>query len=199
MRWGRWATCLWPGVAQLWLQGAWGGLALAVAFALLFDAALVVTWIWSQWIPPGARDGLWVLVGVVWLVSAATQFWRQTAGAKPPASPGDTDQYWQGLTAYLQGNWFAAETVFRRLWKDCPHDADAGLMLATLLRHTGRLDEARQTLYQLQRTADCGKWNNEIEHELTLLADEACDANNPDAGTLEEEPRQSEPRQKRVA
>ena len=42
-------------------------------------------------------------------------------------------------------------------------------MLATLLRHTGRLDEATRQLDTLARLEGAGKWELEIRQERELL------------------------------
>ena len=42
----RFLTLIWPGLPWLWLRGSLSGLALAVAFAVAVDVAIVVTWIW---------------------------------------------------------------------------------------------------------------------------------------------------------
>ena len=38
-----WTTCLWPGLTALWLRGRWGGLAVAIAFGLAIQLAVLRT------------------------------------------------------------------------------------------------------------------------------------------------------------
>ena len=52
MRMLRYATYLWPGLPQLWFEGAWSGLALAVGFGLLVNFLLVASLIWVELIAP---------------------------------------------------------------------------------------------------------------------------------------------------
>ena len=50
-------------------------------------------------------------------------------------------------------------------------DLDARLMLATLLRHTGRLDEADATTRHAGAIEGAGKWELEMRRERELLAE----------------------------
>lgn len=173
MRLPRWATCLWPGLPQLWGQGTWAGLAAAVVFSLALNAAIVVTYVWTDWVTGTARAGTWALVALVWLAWAATSTWRSVKPSPAVLADAADDVYSQGLVAYLQGNWFGAEKLFRRLLAADARDADASLMLASTLVRMDRLDEARQNLYQLQKLPESEKWKNEIESELRWLAEES--------------------------
>src|SRR5689334_16405343 len=81
----RWITALWPGLTQLWFAGAWWGLALAVAFAWLVNLAIVSTFVWRELIGPWERMGAWLVLVVVWALSAKLSV-RQLQGFDPRAS-----------------------------------------------------------------------------------------------------------------
>ena len=49
-------------------------------------------------------------------------------------------------------------------------DVEARLMLATLLRHTRRPEEAARQLEVLVRLDEARKWELEIQHEWNMLA-----------------------------
>jgi hypothetical protein len=71
----------------------------------------------------------------------------------------------------LQGNWFQAERVLSaRLRKDAG-DLDARLLLATLLRRTGPLEEAQREVDLLERCEGAWKWGPEIHRERQLLTE----------------------------
>jgi hypothetical protein len=70
---------------------------------------------------------------------------------------------------YLKGNWFEAEYFLSGLLAANPRDVDAALMLATLLRHTGRFDEALEGLARLERCEDAERWHWEIGRERDLV------------------------------
>ena len=60
----------------------------------------------------------------------------------------------EALSEYLQGSWFEAETILGRLLHLYPRDVEARLLLATLLRHTRRYQEALDQLDRLERLRD---------------------------------------------
>jgi thioredoxin-like negative regulator of GroEL len=75
------------------------------------------------------------------------------------------DTFADAAEQYLKGNWFEAECGLRELLRRNPRDLEAGLMLATLLRHTGRLREAARQLDALQRLDGWEHWATEIVRE----------------------------------
>ncbi|OYV92883.1 MAG: hypothetical protein B7Z73_04250, partial [Planctomycetia bacterium 21-64-5] len=64
--------CLWPGLPQLWLSGAWSGLALAIGFALLLDLLLLTSLLWTEWVEHAFRFAGWTAVAVLWGISVMT-------------------------------------------------------------------------------------------------------------------------------
>ena len=70
---------------------------------------------------------------------------------------------------YLRGKWNKSEELLSRILADDPRDVEARLMLATLMRHRSRIDEAREHLRRLQRLERAGNWNMEIEREWRAL------------------------------
>ncbi len=71
----------------------------------------------------------------------------------------------------MKGDYYQAEHVLEGLLRRNVRDLDARLMLATLLRHTGRLDEATRQLDTLARFEGAGKWELEMRQERELLAE----------------------------
>ena len=71
----------------------------------------------------------------------------------------------------MKGDYYQAEHVLEGLLRRNLRDVDARLMLATLLRHTGRLDEAAGQLDTLARFEGAGKWELEMRRERELLAE----------------------------
>ena len=80
------------------------------------------------------------------------------------------DLFRQSLDHYLQGNWFEAQRALGCLLRKNRRDVEARLMLATLLRHTGRPEEAARQLEVLVRLDEARKWELEIRHEWNMLA-----------------------------
>jgi hypothetical protein len=165
------ATCLWPGLGRLWVDGAWSGLAIAFGFAGLLNLLLLNSLVWTEWVEPGLRWAGWVALSVFWLISAGMSWrWRAERNAGNPSIP-ERDLFPRALGEYLRGNWYEAESICHQLLRDKARDIEAQLMLATILRHTGRAAEARERLDELQSIDDAAKWEWEIANELGRLSE----------------------------
>jgi hypothetical protein len=167
-----WILYVWPGLPQLWMTGSWAALALATVAAASLNFALLSSLAWSELVAPGLRIAVWVATGAVWIGSTLFSVRHSRPG---PLTDPAADAYGEALDYYLKGDWFLAERIVVRLLRSDPRDFDARLMLATLLRHTGRFDEAVEQLDVLGRAEGCGKWDMEIGRERELL-EEACQA-----------------------
>lgn len=169
---GRIATwgCLWPGLPMAW-RGSWRGLAAAVGFGWAVNLALA-TLLWPELVGATLRTVLWLTLGGAWLVGVLITARRQKRGLHEIDAP-QQDLFQQALTEYLQRNWFKAENLLDSLVRMRPHDVDAKLMLVTLWRRTGRLNDARQGLAQLERWDNSAKWELEIGAERQLLDEQA--------------------------
>jgi len=189
MRRTPWTIYMWPGLPQIWQQGSWFGLVIAVVAAGLLNFALLAGLGFSELVGPSVRIGLWAAVGVVWSVSAAVSYvWvrRQAALQKKRLRRATTREaatreetpdeatFSRAIEQYLKGDWFEAERLWGVLLKADPRDLDARLMLATLYRHTKRLDEAAEQLTMLERFEGAEAWELEIRRERELLL-EACE------------------------
>lgn len=164
-----WGTYLWPGLPQLCREGSWPALGLAIGFAALLDAAVCATWVWSELASPGVRTVLWVVVGLVWGVSVVAAFRWDRRQAAWQDTDSVRDAFASAQDHYLKGNWFEAERILSGLVADNPRDVDAGLMRATLFRHTGRFGEAAGELERIERFESSRKWELEIRRERELL------------------------------
>jgi hypothetical protein len=168
-------TCLWPGLAPLWLKGSWRGLAVAIAFAGALNFALLTSF---TNLLPLAGEGLlirvlaWVLVLSFGVANFALMV-RKSARQHTPAVAGQPQLemlFCEAQTEYLKGHWIEAETLLASLLAKQPDDAEARLLLASVQRRTGRLSEAQATLTELNQLESSARWRMEIECELTRLA-----------------------------
>jgi len=142
---------LWPGLPQLAKEGSWAALAVAVGFAALVNAALCGTLVWDELVASGMRTVLWAAVGSVWIASvAATCRWHRRQAAWQSGGPA-RDALAAAQDHYLKGNWFEAEQILAGLIRRNPRDVDAGLMRASLFRHTRRFVEAAGELERIGR------------------------------------------------
>lgn len=164
-----WTTYLWPGLPQIWVHGSWSGLTLALGAACVFDVLLAISLGWSELIGRNLRNGLWTAFAAAWIVAVVwsiRQCRRQAAvGEVEP----EQDPFTAALNHYLRGNHYDAEQILDGLLRRNVRDLDARLMLATLLRHVGRLDEASRQIDALVRFEGAEKWALEIEQERKLL------------------------------
>ncbi len=168
MRMARWATYLWPGLPQLWFDGAWSGLALSIGFSLLLNLLLVASLVCGELLEPAVLRFGWLALGLAWASSLVLMGWGEksrTASAVAPARGLVSPR----LTEYLRGGWFEAESLCGQVIANHPRDVDARLMLATLLRRTKRYADAQRQLAELDRIESAAKWQAEIEQEKRLL------------------------------
>jgi len=168
MRWN-WAFCLWPGLPQLWQRGAWSGVAAAAGFALALNLALLCTLVWTEWLGIAVLRSLWLGLGVIWSGTTLFSLWSGPPELYAPLPSPEQDLFPLALNEYLRGNWFASEGHLARLLEAEPGDVDARLLLASLLRRTGRADTARRELERLERFDRAVKWRLEVEQERRRL------------------------------
>ena len=163
-------TLVWPGLPWLWLRGSMPGLVVAIAFALTLDVAVLTTWIWTDLVDGPVRIAVWTATGTIWLLATASAV---SAFPPPIARPRDEitePLFLQARDAYLARDWLAAESTLRALLDLAPTDGEAQLLLATLLRRVGRLDESQAALAQLS-ASDAGRaWQSTIARELDRIA-----------------------------
>jgi hypothetical protein len=163
--------CLWPGLPQLWLSGAWSGLALAIGFATLLNLLLLTSLLWTEWVEAAFRVAGWTAVAVLWGVSIITGWrWSRDQWAHTER-PREEDLFPRALGEYLRGNWYEAEAACKNLLRRVSGDVQARLLLATLLRRTKRWPEAREQLETLSRLEAAANWEFEIADELERLAE----------------------------
>ncbi len=165
-----WAVYLWPGLPQLSQRGSWPALVVALGAAALLDVALLATLVWDELLSADLRMVYWLFLLAAWGLSAGLSAWLYQREKRRREADANRDIFREALDHYLQGNWFAAEQALSRLLRKNRRDVEARLMLATLLRHTRRWDEAARQLDVLVRLEDAQKWELEIRHEAELLA-----------------------------
>jgi hypothetical protein len=163
-----WATYLWPGLPQLWRDGSWSSLAATVGVAAAVNLLLALTLLWSELLAPGIRIAAWGALAVIWVAAAIYAYgWdRQPARTAPESG---LDLFSEAMDHYLKGNWFETEHLIGRVLRSNPRDVEARLLLATLLRHTGRREEAAAELHRLEALEGSQEWNLEISRERELL------------------------------
>lgn len=164
-----WAVFLWPGLPFLY-RGQTLGLAVAVGTALLLNLALLSSFVWIELLGSGLRVALWLALALGWGV-AAWWAWRVFRDAVPSPEPPEDQGFASALHHYLRGDWFEAERLLIDLLARNEEDVESRLLLATLLRHRKRYDEALKHLEFLQGIEAAVAWHWEICRERQLVAE----------------------------
>ena len=196
MKWGQHLLCGWPGLPQLWLRGSYPALVFAIGFSIVLNLALVSTFIWPSLFGDIVPAIAWPVIFLVWLVTTwgATQSVEDLSGLPKMSSeqeriafsaeksgrinsddPSELERekshtlFNQAQREYLRGHWTEAESLLKRRLKLAERDIEARLLLATLYRHTKRLDLANEQLLQLGKYDESVHWKFEISRERQLI------------------------------
>jgi tetratricopeptide (TPR) repeat protein len=162
---------VWPGLPHIWTYGSWSALAVAVAAAGALSAVIVGNFGWTELIDPGVRKILWASLGILWIGSAIISAVKLRRRSDAKNDTTNEEPFNQAIDVYLKGDYYQAERLLDKLLERNERDLDARLMLATLLRHTGRIDDAAEELDILTRFDGSEKWELEIYKERELLAE----------------------------
>jgi hypothetical protein len=189
-----WMVFLWPGLPQLWLGGQWAGLAKAIGAAVMLNAVLIGSFVWSELINSGTRNILLAAVGLLWMASVVRGYVQTSRRASRKPDTPAKDTFAQALDLYLKGDHFQAECLLVEMLGRNQRDLDARLMLATLYRHNRRYEEAGKQLDTLVRFEGAEKWKLEIESERMLIEEGMREAGRQEEflPSIEPQPRLSE-------
>jgi len=169
----RFLAVLWPGLPQLWFRGALAGLAMAVSFAALLNTALLSTFVWTEFLAPPVRWGMWLAVTVFWILSALVSLVRFPIAPRRVSPALAEDLFKQVQSEYLRGNWFEAERGLLQLARGDVEDVGVQLLLARVFTRTGRLREAAALVKQLNASEVSAKWRFELSRQSDELAERA--------------------------
>ncbi len=167
-RW-HWAM-LWPGLYRTWYHGSMLGLLAACLQAVLLNVLLVSSFLWVALLEPQVRWGMWCLCGTFWLVGLIEGRYAIVRQRVAREQDLQLDLFLAVRGEYLRGEWTQAAELLQQMLRSDPRDVEARLAMATLMRHCGQVDEAREHLRKLQRLERAGHWNLEIEREWQQLA-----------------------------
>ena len=175
MRWSPILLCGWPGLARLWTKGHWASLWIAIGFSLLVNLALISTFVWPLLLGENFPFFAWPLIFVVWFSSAWVAYRSLPELLSVGSAPDELDieqsdtLFIQAQGEYLKGNWDAVEGLLTRRLEKKHRDIQSRLLLATLFRHTRRMDLARQQINELGKFDESVHWDFEIGREKKLI------------------------------
>ena len=161
----------WPGLPGLWYRGELRGLALALIFGVLLQAAIFTNLIWPELLHPASGVVVCFGAALFWL-SVVWGQWAQIPAAETRHAEADTEHLFRSAQdEYLKGNWFQAETLWRRLLDTNAEDVEARLYLVSLYRRIGHSERALSELEWLESCPNSQKWHRELQNERWLLAE----------------------------
>lgn len=162
-------TWLWPGLERLWFGGRWSGLAVAVLFAVLVNAALFAGLIRPDLVPAPLGIAAGVLAIGVWVLDIARSMRGHSSYRRTLKPDNPQDRFCQAQREYLRGNWSGTQALIDTIIRDDPHDVEALLLRASVCRRTGAADTARRSLRQVERLDERSRWTSEVQRELERL------------------------------
>ena len=159
---------MYPGYSGIVQYGHRAFLLIALGFALLVNAFLIVNFYWTALITTGQRNMFLAALFGAWVIlTAIAAFWQHRLNSEAKVEPLD-ETFRQTICHYLRGDWFAAESQILPHLKRYPKDIEMLLLQATMYRHTKRYEEALLVLEKLQLFQDSQYWYAEIETEQAL-------------------------------
>jgi hypothetical protein len=165
-----WTVYFWPGLPQLWLDGAISGLLLAATWGLALNFLVLSSYLWVELLTPSQLWLGWGGAAGCWLVAAAVSLRSRGRRRAMLSAPAVEDLFKSAVSEYLKGHWYESEAILGRLLAFNSNDIEARLMWATLLRRTRRYAEAKAQLNLLERRDGAAKWREEIAREWQALA-----------------------------
>lgn len=155
----------WPGFIQLWTRGELYSLFVALLFAALLNIALLATLVWQEWLAVWTVRILWgFLLGAGLWSTVVSLFFGQQRGSLGSAQ--ESDQLLAiSQKDYLRGEYLEAEASLHRILSTGREDVEAALLLASVLRRTGRPQQALECLERLERFDCASIWTSEIQNE----------------------------------
>ena len=157
-------VCFWPGLAGAWYRGNGAQLITALMSAWLAVLLMLATFVWPYWFSLPLTRVLWGLAVLGWSGMIVWEHWRFRLWFST-VRPEATEAYAAAQHEYLRGNWFAAEAGLLSILHDKADDADALLLLVSVLRRTKRWQPALRRLQQLELLDASYRWRFEIEAE----------------------------------
>lgn len=160
----------WPGFQGIARYGLWSQLGLAILFAAILDAFLLANFYWTGVLTVSQRNIILSLLFVIWITLLSLAKYRRKIFEETFAIDEKDENYRLALQHYLRGNWFETESLILPHLKKKPRDMEMLLLLATLYRHTNRLDEALTVLDRIAQVDGANYWCLEMEFERRYIA-----------------------------
>lgn len=124
--------------------------------------------IWPLWLSPWRLGFLWSITAIAAAISVLHNASRGLLRAHRPRRGCPDSELVQAQSLYLQANYYEAERTLAPYCRLGHIDAEVAILMASILRRTGRYSQALAILDELS-LLDCGlPWGEEIERERRL-------------------------------
>lgn len=162
-------SCFWPGLAQAWWRGSASALLAAILFGWGLSVLMLATFVWPNWFRSWLVTSCWIGMLIFWVVECVRSNWQYGTMQRDAGPVAGDNRFCQAQSEYLKGNWFEAESLLHAILADAPRDAEAHLLLASVLRHSRRWAAALRRLDQLELLDTSARWRFEIRQERRLV------------------------------
>jgi tetratricopeptide (TPR) repeat protein len=152
----------WPGFLNLWYRGEIYSLAISFLFATILNIAILATMVWPEWLAVWFVRALWILLAFSGLWSFSASFFTKSGMQQSLPSVECDNLFAEAQSDYLKGQYFEAEATLHRILASGAEDVEAALLLASVLRRTGRFRQAIDCLERLERFDSARYWTQEI-------------------------------------
>lgn len=163
------ATCLWPGLPEIWWRGHLSGLPAAIVFAVALNLLLVTRFIYPEWMSGGLVSMAFWTGALAWGFCVIRSVRELPLLIVPRTVSEQPDRFPEARTAYLQGDWKQAEQLLTGVLAIEPRDPPALLLLTGVYRHTGRLEAADVLLHEISKLEVSDHWVLEVDAEARRL------------------------------
>ena len=163
------ATCLWPGLPELWWRGRLNSLPSAVGFGLAINLLLITRYIYPQWMAGGLVSMAFWTGLIAWIFYIVRSIRELPNLIAPRETSEQPDQFPEARNAFLAGRWADAEALLTDVLAIEPRDPPALLLLTAVYRHTRRLDAAEILLEEIGRLEIADPWRLEVATEQSRL------------------------------
>ncbi|MDB4676940.1 tetratricopeptide repeat protein [bacterium] len=159
------ATCLWPGLTELWWRGRLSALPYALVFTCFLNLYLISRFFYPEWIPSILVSvGFWVGLPI-WCFCFLRDFKEMPSLIAPREVSETPDTFSEARCHYLQGQWNEAEGLLTDMLAIDPRDPPALLLLAGLYRNTQRLEAAGLLIREMKKLESSETWWLEVQTE----------------------------------
>lgn len=163
------ATCLWPGLPEIWWRGKLSALPSAIGFAVAINLLLISRYIYPELLPSSLVSMAFWLGCIAWIFYVVRSIRELPALLAPRTIAEEPDRFAEARDAYLAGEWEAAEKLLTSVLAIEPRDPPALLMLTGVYRHTDRLEGAEMLLEEISRLEVADTWWLEVNAEARRL------------------------------